>query len=606
MLCEIKPSPCAIGDYLKLKENTIFIVPEYQRPYSWQIENCDKLWQDITDNISNGNEDKYFLGTIIICCENNDTEFTIIDGQQRTTTFLLLLKALLLRINEVIKNTVGKTKQDEDSEDLLNGLQARRRVIMSILCKVDSDKIHNPHPEKDKLLFNNKSVLRNKSINEHHKNDLNAILCSLDIDEAESRVDRIPRRQKDNKYSNYFRNFKFFCEKVSYLQELQLNTFAKTLIEKCEVIEIKSWQVEQAIKMFNSLNSDGLPLYDSDIISAQLYQIAEGKNEKNEFMELWEELKRNLDGLKQKRIANIDEILMQQMFYEHAKNEKDEVRMTGLRRFFTDEKRCLLKEPLELCNQLNNLAKIWEKVSVYPIMQVLLKFSDNAKRFIASYFHRFDVDEIKGEEDIKVIATCLLRLFTLLELVDTGYSSSNFKIFLFEEIVKMADPNIPVQTIKANFDIHISKNWKKDDIKTYVMEYQKNILVYLNEYLFAQEHGKKYDLRRKYDIEHIMPQSGSNRDAIRKDAGIDDLDEFKNLVTQLGNKILLEEKINRSLGNDWFRTKLTKYKESELDLMVHALVEKNVNIEKPSWGKTDIENATKEACDRIVKFIFGE
>ena len=61
-----------------------------------KFPDCDKLWTDITDFIeSESKRDPYFFGTIIINCENNDEEFSLIDGQQRTTTFMLLLKALL-------------------------------------------------------------------------------------------------------------------------------------------------------------------------------------------------------------------------------------------------------------------------------------------------------------------------------------------------------------------------------------------------------------------------------------------------------------------------------------------------------------------------------
>ena len=38
-----------IGDYLKLEKDTVFTIPEYQRAYSWGIDNCDKLWQDINN-----------------------------------------------------------------------------------------------------------------------------------------------------------------------------------------------------------------------------------------------------------------------------------------------------------------------------------------------------------------------------------------------------------------------------------------------------------------------------------------------------------------------------------------------------------------------------
>ena len=49
MAKNIEPKLRKIGSYLQLEEDTIFVIPEYQRPYSWGITNCDKLWQDIID-----------------------------------------------------------------------------------------------------------------------------------------------------------------------------------------------------------------------------------------------------------------------------------------------------------------------------------------------------------------------------------------------------------------------------------------------------------------------------------------------------------------------------------------------------------------------------
>lgn len=132
MAKNIEPKLRKIGDYLKLEDDTVFNIPEYQRAYSWRTENCDKLWQDINDYVVGDSKDRYFFGTIIINCQDNDTRFDLIDGQQRTTTFLLLLKALLVRINVAI----GKTEGDPDSENLCRGLKERRRRIMGILYKV--------------------------------------------------------------------------------------------------------------------------------------------------------------------------------------------------------------------------------------------------------------------------------------------------------------------------------------------------------------------------------------------------------------------------------------------------------------------------------------
>lgn len=616
MAKNIEPKLRKIGDYLKLEDDTIFTIPAYQRPYSWEIGHCDKLWQDISGFINSDSNEKYFFGTIIINCQDDDTIFGLIDGQQRTTTFLLLLKALLVRINAAI----GTTGQDEDSENLCRGLKERRRKIMGILYKAETEDIPDkPEIDTERKICNYDVIIKNYSINELYKTELQTILNSVDYAEAEAKVFKIPRKQQNNKYTNFFRNFKFFYEKANRLSDSQLNNFAKTLTDSCEVIEIKSWKVEQAINMFNSLNSDGLPLYDADIISAKLYEFAEKNSEGKEYTKLWKQMIELINELKQGGIVNIDAIFMQQMYYERAKNKKYEivsetgtvnVTTPGLRRYFTEINTDLLKDPIGLCTQMINLAKIWQKVSDYPIMQVLLKFNDNVKLFLASYFYRFKVDEI-SEENIEDIAICLLRLFTVLELVDIGYSSNAFKTFLFGEVVKLADPDISVQTIKDDFDKHISKKWSKEELKKYVIEYDKNMLVYLNEYLVAKENNFNFMLGAKYDIEHIMPVSGANLDEIRKDAQINSKEEFKNTVNKLGNKILLEEKINRALGNEWFRTKVSTKLSSKTGYidscypLARDFVKKYENDNKPYWCKKDIERATDVASDRIVNFIFG-
>ena len=395
MAKSIEPKLRKIGAYLKLEEDTKFTIPEYQRPYSWSITNCDKLWQDIIDFINSDSKDRYFFGTIIINCQDNDTIFGLIDGQQRTTTFLLLLKALLIRINAAIDTT----SQDDDSENLYRGLKERRRKIMGILYKAETEDISDqPDITTDRAICSSEPIIENYSINELYKTELQTILSAVDYAETEAKVIKIPRKQKDNKYTNFFRNFKFFYDRAKELSDSQLNRFVKTLTDSCEVIEIKSWQVEQAITMFNSLNSDGLPLYDSDIISAKLYAEAEKTKVSDKFTKLWRELIKLIDELKQSGIADIDAILMQQMYFERAKNKNNEivtatgsinVTTPGLRRYFTEENKKLLTDPIGLCHQIINIAKIWKKVSTYSVIQILLKFNDNAKLFLASYFHRF-------------------------------------------------------------------------------------------------------------------------------------------------------------------------------------------------------------------------
>ena len=607
----IEPKLMKIGEYLKLEDNAVFVIPEYQRPYSWGIDRCDKLWSDITQYAENQESDPYFFGTVILNCQDNDEKLLLIDGQQRTTTFLLLLKAFLLCINKAIVDM----QNSEDSRELCRKFCVRRKSIMSILYRVDMDDVDDiVDDEADKKLFGKDYVLiENRSITEDHKGDFSKILRSSNFEEAEYLVDKIERKQKDNKYSNFFRNFKFFYNKIDELGESKLNDISKAFIEKCEVIGIKSWNIDQAIVMFNSLNSDGLPLSDADIILSKLYGES---NNKTGFNDSWKDFKALVQCLEDKEFANVDSILTQYMYYLRTINgdtstsdgNTANVTVPGLRRYFTNVNKDVLTAPDKFVADLTRIARAWNNIIDIPCVQVLSKFNDNTKLFLASFFYRFE-SEI-GESDIKELVECLMKLFAILEIEDTGYSSSRFKSFLFLEEIKIADPNISIEEIKSDFADHISKYWNYDDIQQKLREYDGNILVYLNEYLFAKENNVDFDLNDKFDIEHIMPASGKNIQTIRIDARLDE-EEFKNIVNKLGNKILLESAINRSISNEWFKTKVstelkdkTGYINSKYPIAT-SLVEKYNGNDKTLWTKDDINDATEKASKRITDFIFN-
>lgn len=603
MAKNIEPDLKLISEYLKINKKETFVIPEYQRGYSWNIVQCDKLWQDIEDFIDSGLDDPYFFGTIIVDCSEKDT-FSLIDGQQRTTTFLLLLKALQLRL----ENVIADFKKDNDSKNLLKVLESNRDTTLKILFKADEDKVYEILDNWSEV--KNIQILENKSINELYKNELQTIISSETFEEAEKQVYKIPRKQKDNKYTNHFRNFKFFYEKLGLYSGPKIKTFAQTFLGKCQVIEIRSWQIEQAITMFNSLNSTGMPLSDADIISAQMYSNA--GNQKDDFNKQWEKITKLATELNSHSIVNIDSILQQFMYIsrslskEYIKNGYPDVTTPGLRNYYTIINKDILKNPIALCNNFSKITQIWDLIREYPLVKLLLKFNENIKLYLISYLYRYNPEDIT-KETVFDVGECLLRLFSLLELVDAGYSSTNFKTFLFGENIKFVDNNISCEEIKKDFDVHIQKNWKKEDIIQLVYDYEKNILVFLNEYLYAKDKHLDFNFSETVNIEHIMPASGHNIDSIRVDANIDSQEEFDQIVNKIGNKILLEEDINKSISNEWFKTKKQKsindksgYKDSKYNI-AKALV----NYKDDVWTKESIEEATQKAANRILRFIFN-
>lgn len=604
---DIEPKLKLISSYLKLEKNEEFVIPEYQRGYSWGKDECDKLWQDIESFIETNTNDPYFFGTIIVDC-SQDGKMNLIDGQQRTTTFLLLLKALLLILNKTIPNV----SDDEENEPLKAGLKANRNKIMTILFKAEDEDI--PLMLRDHSRTQGVSLLINKSINELYPEEVVKIIESDTYDSAEKVVYKIARKQKDNKYTNQFRNFKYFIEKISEKNITELNKFAKTFLNSCQVIEIRSWQTEQSITMFNSLNSTGLPLSDSDIISAELY--SRSGDDKTEFNNKWKSLNELSNILNYSKIVDINNILQQYMYIvrslskEYVKEVENgissvDVTTPGLRRYYTILNKDLLSSPVVFCENLYIIAKKWNLVKEYASVRLLLKFNENAKIYLACYLYRYDFDDIT-ELNIQGVCESLLKLFTILELSDIGYSSALFKTYLFRINVSLVNRDIDEKEIIKDFSNHIKINFNKDEIRDSIIEYEKNAIVFLNEYLYAKSKGLFFSFSDSVNVEHIMPASGRNRTSIQQDANISDSDEFAELVNQIGNKILLEEDINKSIGNDWFRTKKqtsinskSGYKDSK-----YAIAASLTNYQKDKWEAEDIKNATNKAVERIIGFIF--
>lgn len=602
----IDPQLKEISSYLTLTNGERLVIPEYQRAYSWSIYQCDKLWQDIENFIESGNTDPYFFGTIILDCSNDKNELHLIDGQQRTTTFLLLIKALQLQLQNLLTNF----RVTEDSESLKEAMVDARNSTLKLLYNVDSQERFALL--KDWSRVKGRIPLLNRSINEQFKQELSVILEAKTYEDAEQNCYKFARKQKDNKYTNFFRNFKFFYERLGHYKESRLQEFAIGLLYKCQIIEIRSWQTEQAITMFNSLNSTGMPLSDADIISAQMY--SQAAEDRNAFNQKWTDVIQQTNALCTQDIVDLDSILQQYMYIyraqtkeyviNSAKGQWTDVTTPGLRKFYINDHAEILKQPIELCDHFYKIAQIWENIKTYAVVKLLLKFNDNAKIFLIAYLYRFDISQITIDV-VTEICELLMRLFAILELVDTGYSSTNFKTFLFTEAVKLVDANIPIEDIQKDFDEHISKKWSDDVLKQDINDYDKNVLVYLNEYVYAINKNISFSFQNTVNIEHIMPASGHNIEAIRRDAKIDTKEEFDLVVNKLGNKILLEEDINKSIGKEWFETKKQKtileksgYKDSKY-LIAATLANYPSNV----WTKEDIDKATAKVSSRLIAFI---
>lgn len=111
------------------------VIPEYQRPYKWQINNVSQLINDIKRE-SEKNVSAYRLGTIVLHKEGNG--LNVVDGQQRTITLFLILKALQKQLN-FDKISIGNFNpnftSDISKENIYNNYQFIQQNIATFDAK---------------------------------------------------------------------------------------------------------------------------------------------------------------------------------------------------------------------------------------------------------------------------------------------------------------------------------------------------------------------------------------------------------------------------------------------------------------------------------------
>jgi len=122
-----------------------YVIPPYQRPYSWGYDQCFQLYNDLMKAFKSNEE--YFIGNIIIAkSETNKETLEVIDGQQRLTTLLLLIK--VLHLFQPNFKALGQILEREN----LEGTETMPRIKSEIFEAEDGSHI-NSILKYDKIKF---------------------------------------------------------------------------------------------------------------------------------------------------------------------------------------------------------------------------------------------------------------------------------------------------------------------------------------------------------------------------------------------------------------------------------------------------------------------
>ncbi|MCQ2908549.1 DUF262 domain-containing protein [Helicobacter pylori] len=127
--------------FFEENQNNQFVIPIYQRVYSWKKEQCKQLWDDIIKIGGNDRMNGHFIGSILYVLDDGNTPSSpllIIDGQQRLTTITLLFIALRNRSSDEVK-ILEKFSRKEIESYLINNNKDGDKKFRLILSESDKD-----------------------------------------------------------------------------------------------------------------------------------------------------------------------------------------------------------------------------------------------------------------------------------------------------------------------------------------------------------------------------------------------------------------------------------------------------------------------------------
>lgn len=551
-----------------------FLIPDYQRPYAWEESQCQTLWDDIfafafPDNNYEKFEknEEYFLGSIVTF-ENENNKKEVIDGQQRLTTLMLLLRAFYAKFNNM---------QDDNSK-------STRDRIAQCLWKTD----------------------------EFGKADLNVLKIDSEVatdNDKDEFLDILKTGfvNKDQK-SNYARNYIFFQQKIDdFLSEFP-SYFAylpARILGNCILLPIEAESQDTALRIFSTLNNRGLPLSDADIFKAQFYKYYSTKNQKDDFIEKWKELEeisgkifRPLNGIP------MDELFTRYMYFIRSKQGIKSSTTEALRKFYEKGKYAILKQDETLTN-LKILVDFWndiynqnsERFQANILRKLfILNYAPNGMwtYFLSVYFlHNKNASDQLEENKLDDFLNKIIGFVWGFSFINPGVNALRTPVYA-EMINVVTDKEV-------NFDEHkFEENTLRIAINNFEFKNGRPITrSMLTWWAFNNDNQIIPTINTNFDIEHIFARKRQENDKT--------LVNTKNLES-LGNKVLLEDKINIRAADYRFSDKIKYYEgftndkgQQKTGTIISELV--NLASNNTDFTEQDITKRTEEITNQFINYL---
>lgn len=563
----------ALVDDILNKANRQFVVPIYQRPYTWQKDQCDRLLDDIYNSAQNQKE--HFLGCIVHQQEKdmdvNNMKLYLVDGQQRITTIMLIAKALNLIAINIYPN-------DE------NAIYVSKKT--NELIYIDRDEAKKGYK------------LKTSYYDEKHFHE---IMTCNDLKILED------NNSKNNIKTNFIHIYNSLLDEIKNKKKDIRSDIYNGLLE-LKIVEIQLSTIDNPQEIFESINSLGIKLTAVDSIKNYLFL---NNDSKELFEEKWKPMQDKLI-----EYENIEDFIMHYLVWKHEGTNVKKKNLYEEYINFAKEELAKDKTKQDLINDLYDAAEVYEvllhKSKNYndTINNLTQEFRDLGQTTSYAFLLRVLLDYknklINDDELAKIINFILVFIVRRLICEVANNLLRPLMFGLYDKLFKKNPQN------KKNYYETIYNsliNSKNDDRMPTDSEVKQKLLtldLYDNKklcksLLFKIENGRYPHIYHEYvsikevSIEHIIPIELTEE--WKQDLGENYLEIHNKYLHTLGNLSLSSVQKNSKMSNHSFlqKKKILLSDESKFNVL-------NKMLEKlDKFTEQDLINRTNELTQKVIE-----
>ena len=520
--------------------NKKFMVPKFQRDYSWGSEQWDDLWQDIETMRSE--KDDHYMGYLVLQTAD-DKNYQIIDGQQRFTTVTILILAAIKCIKNFAEKGIDVSDNSQRVDNLLHSYIGKKDAVT--------------------LVYDNVLVLNRN--NDGYFRDYIVKLGDL-------RVRNLKNSEKLMK-----RCFQFFEQKLNgmFTSGMEYAEYIQYVVDNLYFTQIVVNDEMNAFRVFETLNARGVQLSSSDLLKNYLFSLVDKNNTHPSRIEILEEKWAKLtDNIKSEKLP---EFLRYYWNVGHKSIRANALFKTIRKEVITDQQVFLLVDDLYRYSDVymaltDSNDTLWTDVEVKECVGLLNVFRLK-QPFSVLMTAKLNLSDTEFKKLFKNIIKLCFRYNVICDRNPNDQDAPFNSLAMLITQQKRVDYQLLLPIIVDDKVFENSFSDKSFPYNTRNAKIVRYILGTLEKHNGSSQDVAYYD--EDASIEHILPQNADEGWSV-------DEDKLRQLVFRLGNTCLLERKLNQEIKNDTFDEKRKIYQNSVY------LDAKSIAQNKEEWTESDI------------------